>query len=156
MKKLLFACILMLCAIGCGKRHNPLVDRAEKQLPASMKEYLGEEYPNYRDLRLDSIKLVYDDDSICLFQCRAFLVKENNDSVFQDYRYVYLFNVEMSDMEQKMIFNDGIYPFDLYTDKRIEEGRQIVKEEEQSVYINQYGLTHPVKHPVEPYKRPEK
>jgi hypothetical protein len=153
MRKIFITFFAALSLISCSTEHNPLVKMAKKQMPVTIKDELTEQYNNIKDLKIDSAQLIYDDDSICMMQCIAKANTVKNQPIRKEYRYFYLFDTNQSNLNRKMIFNDGLQEIPCLPTERI---KLLLNEDSlnhQSVYNAMYVRTHPIKHPVEKFKR---
>lgn len=143
---LLFFAFIALCS--CVKDNSQLVRLAKKQMPATIDSTLSKEYNGIKDLKIDSFALVYNDDSICILQCVAKARTLKNLSINKQYRYYYLFNVNLSNLKNTMIFNDGLVELPVMPKEKIEEGLLDNENNHQSVYNAMYVRTKPIEHPV--------
>ena len=153
MRKILLLFMAAMAALSCSTGGNPLVKMAKKQMPVTIKNQWTEEFNNIKNFKIDSVELVYEDDSICMMQCIAKAYTLNNQAIRRELRYVYLFDTNLSNLNRKMIFNDGFWMLPCLPKDRI---KSLLKENylnHQSVYQAMYVRTHPIKNPVVTFKR---
>jgi hypothetical protein len=143
---IILATLLALCA--CTKRTPELVRLARAQMPATIDSTLIYEYGAVKDIQIDSFALVYHDDSICMLQCRVRCRTLSDESVEKEYRYYYLFDILQSNLNNRMIFSDGLTELPLLPKERIESSLKEVGDNHESVYDKMYVRTKPIRHPV--------
>lgn len=147
-KSCLLLYVFILAAFFSCNGTPELVKLAKKQMPSTIQEAMTERFGAVKDLSLDSLGVVYQDDSICILQCWAHAKTLNDKPVERQYRYYYLFNVEMSNINHKMIFNDGYIDLPILPKSKIDSGYIEKQYNHQSVYEALYARTTPIKHPV--------
>lgn len=132
---------------ACSK-DKPLVRLAKEQMPASIDSTLTKKYGEIKGLEISSVALVYEDDSICILQCEAKAEGKKGKKILKQYRYVYLFDVNMSNMNSKMIFCENLTEMPLMPEERIKNVLKDLYKDKVSVYNSQYVLVRPILHPV--------
>ncbi len=146
---ILLSLIMLAIAIGCTSRSYPITERAKKQLPVSLEYGMSKYVQDFRDPKIEDLKVVYENDSICLLQFTA-AYKDNADMIKRlDFRYIYLFDRFMSMAERKPVFNEDFRNILCLPDKLIKESREEVERKGEVVYDDFIGTTFPVKTPFD-------
>lgn len=145
-----FFCILaaLLSLCSCAEKTPELVRLAKTQMPATIDSTLKYEYGAVKDIQIDSFALVYNDDSICMLQCRVRCSTLNDERIEKEYRYYYLFDILQSNLNNRMIFSDGLIELPLLPKERIESSLKELDLNHESVYDKMYVRTKPIRHPV--------
>lgn len=90
--------------------------------------------PGMYDWRIEDLKTVYVNDSICMLQCTARFHDPAGNRRLRDYRYIYLIDTQMSRMYQRRIFKEQFRNILCMPDNLIKECRKQVKRNKESVY----------------------
>lgn len=91
---------------GCGRTYS-ISERAKQQLPVSLEYGMSKYINGFSDPKIEDLKIVYENDSICLLQFTAAYKDTLNQTKRLDLRYIYLFDRFMSMAERKPVFNEG-------------------------------------------------
>lgn len=133
---------------GCG-RECQITRRAKQQLPVSLEYGMSKFVSGFRDPKIEDLKIVYENDSICLLQFTA-AYKDTTDAVRRlDFRYIYLYDSFMSFAEKKPVYNEDFRNILCLPDELIKQSRKDVKKNKEVVYNDFIGTTFPVKTPFD-------
>ncbi len=133
----LFIILTLLCLLYLScRRHYAIEDRARAQIVVSMEDELQGYCPGMYDWRIEDLKAVYVNDSICMLQCTARFRDSKGDKCIRDYRYIYLIDTQMSRMYGRRIFKEQFRNILCMPDDVIKECRKEVKRNKESVYEN--------------------
>lgn len=141
--------ITLTLAIGCGGHSYPITERAMKQLPVSLEYGMSKYVQDFKEPAIEDLKIVYENDSICLLQFTAAYKDSTNATRRLDFRYIYLFDRFMSMAEGKPVFNEDFRNILCLPDEIIKESREEVKRNKEVVYNDFIGTTFPVKTPFD-------
>ncbi len=133
---------------GCGRTYS-ITERAKQQLPVSLEYGMSKYINGFSDPKIEDLKIVYENDSICLLQFTAAYKDTLNQTKRLDLRYIYLFDRFMSMAERKPVFNEGFRNILCLPDELIKKSRKEVKKNKEVVYDNFIGTTFPVKEPFD-------
>lgn len=145
---ILVSMAVMSLVMGCSRTYG-ITERAKKQLPVSLKEYINEFVPAIGDIDIRNLKTVYENDSICLLQFTAACKDTSGQDRQVDLRYVYLYDDVVSVMNGKMTFNEVFHEIPCMPDDLIKKNRETVRRNKESVFMNLYGSTLPVLTPFD-------
>ena len=140
--------LLILLAVSCTHRCK-ITERAMRQLPVSLDEQFSDFVPGFSDLKIQNLKTVYENDSICLLQFTAAFKDSSGTGREYDLRYVYLFDRFMSYSEGKAVFEECFKAIPCLPDKLIKECRDSVRINKESVFNNAIGSTIEVRTPFD-------
>lgn len=133
----LFIIITFVCLLGAScRRHYAIEDRARAQIYVSMEDELQGFCPGMYNWRIDDLKTVYVNDSICMLQCTARFRDAEGNKRIRDYRYIYLIDTQMSRIYRRPIFKEQFRNILCMPDDLIRECRKEVKWKKESVYEN--------------------
>lgn len=143
---ILLAGLMMIC--GC-ERECQITKRAKRQLPVSLEYGLSKFVNGFSDPIIEDLKIVYENDSICLLQFTAAFKDTSNATRRLDFRYIYLYDRFMSMAEKKPVFNEDFRNILCLPDELIKQSREEVKKNKEVVYNDFIGTTFPVKTPFD-------
>ena len=138
----IIACLFFFILQSC--RENALVKNATKELDSAVKYNLKEKYKVTDDITIKEIKTVYDNDSICILQCKASGKNSAGELTGIEYRYVYLIDMIMSRVAGRAIINDNIEECLCMPDELIRKSRKESDALGENVYEALYGTTLPI------------
>ena len=133
MKKLVVPICFVLCLVGCLKSRS-LEDYAIVQVQKSIEPFLEQSFPGKLDWRIEDIKTIYYNDSICLLQCTARLRDSLNQKVVRDYRYMYKIEMDFSRAAGHPVFYEDFENVLCLTDKQIRFFKKKVKRDRADIY----------------------
>lgn len=119
--------------IGCSKSKS-LEDYAKLQIQQSIEPFLEESFPGKLDWRIEDIKTIYYNDSICLLQCTARLRDSLNRKVVRDYRYMYKIEMDFSRVAGHPVFYEDFENVLCLTDEQIRLFKKKVKRDRADIY----------------------
>ncbi|MBR7004419.1 MAG: hypothetical protein IKI00_05550 [Bacteroidales bacterium] len=153
MKRLVPVILVMiaLSMASCQKRYA-IEERARQQILVSMEDELESFSPGKTDWTIEDLKTVYVNDSICLLQCTARFLDANGEKKVRDYRYIYLFDTEMSRMLGQMIFKEEFRNILCLPDRLIKKCRRDVAMNNENVYQSSFGSCLTVRNPYDKKK----
>lgn len=140
---------ILALTIGCRGHSYPITERAKKQLPLSLEYGMSKYVQDFKDPAIENLKIVYENDSICLLQFTAAYKDNSNKTKRLDFRYIYLFDRFMSMAEGKPVFNEDFRNILCLPDEIIKESRKEVERNKEVVYNDFIGTTFPVKTPFD-------
>lgn len=143
---ILLAGLMMIC--GC-ERERQITKRAKRQLPVSLEYGLSKFVNGFSDPKIEDLKIVYENDSICLLQFTAAFKDTSNATRRLDFRYIYLYDRFMSMAEKRPVFNEDFRNILCLPDELIKQSREEVKKNKEVVYNDFIGTTFPVKTPFD-------
>lgn len=143
---ILLAGLMMIC--GC-ERECLITKRAKRQLPVSLEYGLSKFVNGFSDPKIEDLKIVYENDSICLLQFTAAFKDTSNATRRLDFRYIYLYDRFMSMAEKRPVFNEDFRNILCLPDELIKQSREEVKKNKEVVYNDFIGTTFPVKTPFD-------
>lgn len=103
----------------------------------------------FSDPKIEDLKIVYENDSICLLQFTAAFKDTSNATRRLDFRYIYLYDRFMSMAEKRPVFNEDFRNILCLPDELIKQSREEVKKNKEVVYNDFIGTTFPVKTPFD-------
>lgn len=142
------AALFFALVTGCHRTYS-ITERAKQQLPVSLEYGMSKYIYDFKDPEIEDLKVVYENDSICLLQFTAAYKDSANTTKRLDLRYIYLFDRFMSMAEGKPVFNEGFRNILCLPDQIIKESREEVKMNKEVVYNDFIGSTFPVKTPFD-------
>jgi len=146
--RLLFFLLTALLAVSC-QEHFPIEDRARQQILVSMEDELESFSPGMSDWRIEDLKTVYVNDSICLLQCTARFHDVNGEKKVRDYRYIYLIDMMLKRLSGEVVFKEEFRNILCLPDELIKECRKEVARNGESVYDESFGRTLTVRKPFD-------
>ena len=150
MKRILPALLILTsCVMASCQRHYAIEDRARQQVLVSIQDELESISPGMTDWRIEDLKTVYVNDSICLLQCTARFRDAQGDRKIRDYRYIYLFDPIMSHSLGKMVFKEEFRNILCLPDKLIKKCRRDVARNNENVYESAFGSCLTVRKPFD-------
>ncbi len=148
MRKALFFLMFAAIVFGCDRQYT-ITKRARLQLPVSLNERLTDIVPAAGEAQIRNLKIVYENDSICLLQFTAAYKDTADVERTIDLRYIYLYDDFGSIMNGKMTFNEVFRVIPCMPDDLIKKNRENVRKNNESVYKDLYGSTMPVMTPFD-------
>lgn len=133
---------------GCA-RECQITKRAKQQLPVSLEYGMSKFVSGFSDPKIEDLKVVYENDSICLLQFTAAYKDTTNATKRLDLRYIYLYDRFMSMAAKKPVFNEDFRNILCLPDELIKQSREEVKKNNEVVYNDFIGTTFPVKNPFD-------
>lgn len=146
---IVFLLISLAMTVGCIGHSYPITERAKKQLPVSLEYGMSKYVQDFKDPAIENLKIIYENDSICLLQFTAAYKDKSNKTKRLDLRYIYLLDGFMSMAEGKPVFNEDFRNILCLPDEIIKESRKEVKRNKEVVYNDFIGTTFPVKTPFD-------
>ncbi len=143
-KRYLGFIILLLGIFACHK--ETLSDRARASMMGVVRDAVEGRYKvGVKWMQIRDVKTIYENDSICLLQCRVDAQDSMGKKEMLEYHYVYLWDRFMSYAERRAVFNDAIIDAHCLSDERIERFRRELNEDGGSLYDGIFGETAPIK-----------
>ena len=139
----------MICTVVSCQRVYEIEQRARQQIMVSFPEELDSFSPGMSDWRVEGLKTVYVNDSICLLQCTARFHDAHGENKVRDYRYIYLFDRTMSMAVGKRIFKEEFRNILCLPDNLIKKCRRDVALNGENVYDQAFGRTLTVRKPFD-------
>ena len=127
--------------------HHPMEDRAIKQINASMDYYLDGYFPGRKGWRMEDLKTVYVNDSLCILQCTVWIRDSVDQTIGRDYRYVYLLDMDFSRAIGKPVFAENFINTWCLSDQEIRLSRRDVRRTRENVYNTLEGGCIPIQIP---------
>lgn len=127
--------VLAVLSLSCT-RHYAIENRAKQQIYASLPDELRVICPGMNDWRIEDLKTIYANDSICLLQCTARFHDEYGTRLVRDYRYIYLIDTDDSRREGRPVFREEFRNILCMPDKVIRQCRRDVRRNKENVYEN--------------------
>jgi len=151
-KRILPVLLVSIFAITSCQRHYGIEERAEKQILVSIEDELESFSPGMSDWRIEGLKTVYANDTICLLQCTARFHDAQGEKKVRDYRYIYLLDTEMARITGKLIFKEEFRNILCLPDDLIKKCREDVKRNNENVYQSSFGSCLTVRKPFDELK----
>lgn len=143
MKRVLYFLLLTGLSVACT-RHYAIEDRAKEQITSTMDDYVESYFPGKKDWRMEGLKTVYANDSLCILQCSAWIHDSLGVQVVRDYRYIFLVDMDLSRANRKPVFMENYINTLCLTDKEIRQDRRRVRKTRENVYYTVQGGCVPV------------
>lgn len=105
MNKLLLA-LSVLLAVACGRNSGSLYDIALEQMPISVERGMRDYMSVVEKPVISDIELVYDCDSICVIQCKAFAKNEDGEYLGDTVRYYFVKDNFMTRAKGSPVYGD--------------------------------------------------
>ena len=148
MNKSLIIIVLAELFVSCI-HENPMEERAKKQIVASMDSFLEGYFPGNQGWRMEDLKTVYVNDSICILQCSAWIHDVVGKQVVRDYRYIYLLDMDLSRASHKPVFSENFINTLCLSDREIRRRNRRVRQMGENVYNSVSGGCIPVQDPFQ-------
>lgn len=149
MKRLpILIAVAALCAMSC-QREFQIEKRAKQQVYASLPSELENICQGAHDWRIEDLKTVYANDSICLLQFTARFRDAQDEKRVRDYRYIYLMDMLMSKANRRPVFCEEFRNMLCLPDDLIRKCRKEVESSGESVYDASFGSCFPVRVPFD-------
>lgn len=121
--------------------------QAKKQIVASMDSFLEGYFPGKQDWRVEDLKTVYVNDSLCILQCSAWIHDAQGRQIVRDYRYIYLLDMDLSRASHKPVFTENYINTLCLSDREIRLRNRLVRQTGENVYYSVQAGCVPVQEP---------
>lgn len=143
---------MSMLAISCTK-HYAIEDRARQQILASMDDHLSTLDMGANDWRIENLKTVYVNDSLCMLQCTVRFHDAMGQKVVRDERYYYMIDMMMSRIEGRPVYLEEYRNVLCMPDDLIKQCRKDIKDNNENVYNSCFGKAIAVRYPFDAEKK---
>ena len=147
MKRVLYILLLAAGLLACTAVRHPLEERAMKQIALSLDGYLEDYFPGKKDWKMEDLKTVYVNDTVCILQCTAWIRDSLDRTIGRDYKYIYLVDMDFSRAAGKPVFAENFINILCLSDKEIARARRKIRQTRENVYYTWQGGCILVQHP---------
>lgn len=142
MKKLITALLLLstTLTISC-RRESSLAKIATAQLPVSLEREMAEILDAVGEPRIEDLTIVYDCDSLCILQCKAYAKDRSGRDLYDTIRYIFVQDRYMSWATGRPVYHESLTGGKFLSDKEIKEFRKETEENAAARYNYYLGIS---------------
>lgn len=144
MKRIITCLLILFVSVSACSHKERLSQKAEERLHDSVEKAFKEELEITGDLEIKDLELIYDCDSLIVFQFNADITDSLGTKISNPIRYVFLLDTFMSMAEGKPAYCEGVFRSNILNKKEIADFKKKMDEQGGRGYSYFVGITSPV------------